>query len=441
MKGRLLVASMSIAAAICAHALPASAAQFTKVVGAFYDDAPFQANVDLFFQGWYKSSSITREYNDGKTGTLIDAANLNYSETLYTLVPRLDIGVFRDIEIFATFPVVVSWSKNVGLTATTADWKAFTLNRQNKAGNGAADAIVQVPGSMSRSGFGDMTVGFRWAVFNDQRPDHALERDRQTQSLWWDDTVGTWLLGFEYTIPTGSQIDPAVPDGGPGRKAQVLTFSTAFSKRFRYLDPYFGVSFSLPFTVGPSTTSDPDYYKYIHPGMKGGFTIGTEIIPYEDPKEGHKFGVDFRLAATFVSDADLEHSEMAEFLPEAGFFKKDDKGNYVLDADGYPQIAQKTFGRLTATEQYVEFVGQFGIYFVAAKYFKFASNIGFGHDTLHFLTFDKIGNDKSGNGIVSAGEGDELNPWYEAALDQRGGRIRLNDTFIFFWNVCLTGQF
>lgn len=439
MKGRLLFVPSLVVAALCAHAFPAGAAQYTKVVGAFYEDAPFQANVDLLFQGFYRKATITREFNNG--AQLIDATNMDYSEAIYTLTPRLDIGVFRDIEIFATFPVVVSWSKDVSLSADSQGWKRFTLNRQNKPGNTAADSIVMVPGSSSRSGYGDMTVGFRWAIFNDQRPNHILGRDKEAKTLWWDDTIATWLLGFEYTAPTGSQIDPAVPNGGPGRKAQVLTFTTAFSKRFRYLDPYFGVFYSLPFTVGPSSKSDPKYYDYIHPGMKGGFSIGTEIIPYEDIKEGHKFGVDFRIGALFVSDADLEHSEMAEFFPSGAFFKKDDKGAYVLDADGNPQIDKKDYGRLTATEQYVEFMGQFGLYFVAARYFKFATNLGFGHDTLHYLTYDKIGVDKSGNGIVSATEGDELNPSYEAELDQRGKRIRLSDSFLIFWNVCLTGQF
>jgi hypothetical protein len=439
MTGRLLLLT-TLCAAILAAAAPADAAQYTKVVGAFYDDAPFQANVDLFFQGWYKRSSITREYNKGTA--MIDAANLAYAEDLYTLVPRLDIGVFRDLEIFVTFPVVLSWTKDLSLDSSTNGMKQFTLNRQNLPNRKEEDAIVKVPGAMDRSGYGDMTVGFKWAIFNDQRPNHVLERDKDAGTLWWDDTTATWLIAFEYTIPTGSQIDPAVPNGGPGKKVQVLTFSTAFSKRFRYLDPYFGVFYSLPFSVGPGSDTDPKYYDYIRPGHKGGFNVGTEIIPYEDHKEGHKFGVDFRLGTIFVSDAQVDHSEMAEFLPGESFFKKDENGEYERDDEGFPVIDKPNdFGRLTATEQYVEFLGQFGLYFVAAKYFKFATNIGFGHDTLHYLTFDKIGTDRNNNGIVSKAEGDIVNPAYEAELDQRGKRLRLSDTFIFFWNICMTGQF
>ena len=133
MKGRLLIVPLLVAAALCAHASPAGAAQYTKVVGAFYEDAPFQANVDVLFQGFYRKATITREYNNG--AQLIDATNLDYSEALYTLVPRLDIGVFRDLEIFVTFPVVVSWSKDVSLSTDAQGWQRFTLNRQNKPGN------------------------------------------------------------------------------------------------------------------------------------------------------------------------------------------------------------------------------------------------------------------------------------------------------------------
>ncbi|MFA6033573.1 MAG: hypothetical protein WC889_11795 [Myxococcota bacterium] len=412
------------------------AAEFTRIVGAAYPDAKFQMEADVPFVGLYQWSRITREYN--RQYPPIDALGLDFAESEYLLIPRLDIGLYRDLELYLKFPVVIQWVKTVSMDPSTKGYTSFTLNRQNRPGMQPSDAIVNVSGQSSRSGFGDMSVGLRYAIFNDQRPNHTLNRDKNstTDPVWWDDTVATWIVDFEYTAPTGSQIDPTSPNGGVGRKNHVLTFSTSASKRFRYADPYFGIFYSLPIPV------DKDDPAIINAGQRGGFVVGTEIIPYEDHKAGHKFAFDLRMGATYVGNAGREQNEMSEFFPGKSFFQKDDKGNYVYDSTGYPIIANsKDFGRLKATEQFLEITGQLGLYFVAAKYFKFSSYVGFGHNTLHFLTCDDLGVDKNGDGKINPGDGDTLNPNYEAELDQRGNRFRLADTFNMFWSVTLTGQF
>jgi hypothetical protein len=415
----------------------AGAAQFTRIVGAAYDDDAFQADVDLAFQGFYRWSVITREYQSGTS--LLDATNLDYSEALYTMVPRLDIGLYKDLELFATFPVVLSWTKTVDLDPATRGYTNFTMNRQNKPGQSPADAIVNVNGSVKHTGYGDMTVGIKYAVFNDQRPNHSLKREKESGAIWWDDTVPTWILEFSYTAPTGSQLDPTNPSSGPGRKVHVLNFATSISKRFRWVDPYLGIFYQLPLSMGPSSVSNPDYTKYIKPGQRGGMTMGTEVIPYEDHKARYKVSIDVRFGANYVSDASLEYSEMADFLPGWKFFNKDANGNYIRDANGYPTIDpnNRTFGRLTATEQYLQFMGQLGLYAEIAKYFRVCTNVGFGHDTLHYLTYDKIGGG-AGSGYINPAD---VNPLYEAELDERGKRFRLNDTFLLFWNISLAGQF
>ncbi len=410
------------------------ASNYTKVAGAFFEDDPFDANLEVYFEGFYKSSTITREFLDKNRGILIDAKNLNYDETTYVLKPIVEIGVYKDLEIYTIIPIYLSSEKSIGF-ATQSGWKQITLNKTNSYyGQTTEDPnkiIRNIPDKAVRGGLGDMAVGIKWAPFYDQKPYNILNRDKTR--LNWDDTMATWVLGLEYTIPTGARYDldeqaTSSNKGDIGKKLQILSFWTAFSKRFEYVDPYFGIFYNLPLTISSSLISG---------SHRAGFDIGTEIIPYEDVMLGNKFSFDFRLSAAFVSNADKAYSEVAEFLPN---FKKDSNGDYINGEDGLPQI--DSWGRVTATEQYFEFRGLFGISFVVAKYLRIMSNIGFGHDTWHYLTFaNSCSEDKNNNGRCSKDEGDVPNPIYEPILDQRGNRLRIADTFIIFWNASLTGQF
>lgn len=412
----------------------AFASNYTKVAGAFYEDDPFDANIEIFFQGFYKSSTITREFLDKNKGIVIDAKNLDYNETYYLLSPKLEIGVFRDLELYTILPIYLSYEKSINF-ATQSGWKQITMNKTNTYyGQTTPDPnriIRNIPDKAVRGGFGDMSVGIKWAPFYDQKPYNILKRDKG--KLNWDDTMATWVLGLEYIIPTGARYDldeqaTSSNKGDIGKKLQILSFWTAFSKRFEYVDPYFGVFYNLPLTISSSLISG---------SHRAGFDIGTEIIPYEDVQLGNKFSFDFRLSASFVSNADKAYSEVAEFLPN---FKKDQDGKYINGNDGLPII--ESWGRVTATEQYFEFRGIFGLSFVVAKYLRLMSNVGFGHDTWHFLTFaNSCSNDKNNNGRCSPDEGDIPNPVYDSILDQRGNRFKIADTFIIFWNVSATGQF
>lgn len=410
------------------------ASNYTKVAGAFYEDDPFDANIEVFFQGFYKNSTITREFLDKNKGIIIDAKNLDYNETYYMLIPKLEIGVYKDLEIYATFPIYLTYEKSIDF-ATQTGWKQITMNKTNSYyGLTTADPnriIRNIPDKAVRGGFGDMGVGIKWAPFYDQKPYHILQRDKN--KLNWDDTMATWVIGLEYTIPTGARYDldeqaTSSNKGDIGKKLQILSFWTAFSKRFEYIDPYFGVFYNLPLTISSSKITG---------SHRAGFDIGTELIPYENVLRGDKFSFDFRLSATFVSNAEKAYSEVAEFLPN---FKKDENGDYVKGDDSLPII--DSWGRITATEQYFEFRGIFGISATVAKYLRLMSNVGFGHDTWHYLTFaNSCSDDKNNNGRCSKEEGDVPNPVYEPILDQRGNRFRIADTFIIFWDVSMTGQF
>jgi hypothetical protein len=407
------------------------------VVGSFYEDKPFMADVDMAFQGFHRWGTLTREYQDG--ASLLDATNLDFQESVITMVPRLDIGIYRDLELFATFPVVLLWSREWNFNPSTNAYSRFTMNRHNMPGQPASDAIVKPQGGARHWGYGDMTVGVRWAIYNDQRPTHTLDRDKESGRIWWDDTIATWLVEFAYTAPTGNAIDAAEYSSGPGKKAHLLSFGTAVSKRFRLADPYIGLFYQFPLPTCTGDKNSPDYRTCIRPGQRGSMTLGTEIIPFENHKAGNKVAIDIRLGATYVSDADLEYSEAADLLPGWSFFVKKPDGSYVLDADGYPKVdpANRTFGRLTATEQYLELVGWLGLNANIVKYVRLSTYIGFGHDTLHYLTYDKIGSGDGGGYISST----ESNPLYETELDERGKRTRLADTFLLFWTVSLAGQF
>src|SRR5271155_5281565 len=88
--------------------------EVTNVIDAFDEGNPFDLNISLGFDYSSKSARILRETTiaapglttGGFTTHLLNVAN--YSETTSRLSPRIDLGVYHDIAVHISAPIILS---------------------------------------------------------------------------------------------------------------------------------------------------------------------------------------------------------------------------------------------------------------------------------------------------------------------------------------------
>src|SRR4051794_21827384 len=111
---RLLVcASVSASLSALLSASPASAAQITDVADAVDGDDPFDANLEVKFDVTRHSGILTRENfqppENDPTGAarIVDVKELSFERVRFRVRPRLEIGIFHDLSVFAEWPIVI----------------------------------------------------------------------------------------------------------------------------------------------------------------------------------------------------------------------------------------------------------------------------------------------------------------------------------------------
>ena len=109
---RAIPASL-VVALLALSAQSASAAQITEVADALDGDDPFDANVEVKFDVERHSGLITRENfqppEKDPTGAArtVDVKELSFEHVRFRLRPRLEIGIFHDLSLFAEWPIVI----------------------------------------------------------------------------------------------------------------------------------------------------------------------------------------------------------------------------------------------------------------------------------------------------------------------------------------------
>ena len=134
----------------------------------------------------------------------------------------------------------------------------------------------------SRSGLANPTIGLDWAPYNDDR----------------DPTKATLMLGADYTMPIAPT--KKAQNTAVARGLHRFDFQLRASKRFDWIDPYFGLEYSLPkASSGSPIAQKPDADNigqvFDSPPQKGEMTVGSEFIIDQDKDEKTKYAIDFRL--------------------------------------------------------------------------------------------------------------------------------------------------
>lgn len=405
---------------IVAQPFAAPAAEITDVIDAADGDDPIDINIDVSFRSILTRSKITHEWQQSWTlagqGTRPDYNELRFEQQTYAMDYMVEVGLFHDLQLYLNLPWIISDKREIsfvgGVAADGSGTSLSTLYRTNP-GPDFQNALAVDPSTnpnTKRAGIGDMQIGIKWAPFNDER----------------DDTKSVWVIGLDYTIPSGGLNKPdAVSgggDGGVGLGHHIITPFMLFSHRFSVLDPYVGVNGSIPMQspVAKNAGLKIPYY--------GGFLTGLEIIPWEAPSKHQKFSIDIRLWTTFFSEVESKGhadeqgtvNEMSDFLVSPS-----------------PQNGSR---QLQATGQYTQFGLKLGFAFRAAEFVKLLFGVSLAHNTEHFLTGADYCDDGDGDGNCNSAS-DVDNLFRATVYDDPGQRLRVEETTLFTYYITAMGTF
>ena len=416
---------------------PVLAAHVTDVADAADEKHPLEVDLDVTFDHSHSDTRITREQSTAGGILLVD--ELRHLRTVDELGFRLNVGLWHDLELHVLAPLVVKDQQDWGYAVVggTSVEGASTLKNNHTSISGcgspgacdpsaAATPIVTVPGTSQRKGLRDPTIGIAWGPVNEQR-----ELKLRPELFPPDHPVSTWVVGFDYTLPLGNVDDPSAfvsttpGTGNEARKAHVFTLWTAFSKRYKVVEPYFKLSASAPVAsksaydncANPQLLADVAQancagawngqtgYK---PPFYGSFWLGSEFVALEDTRSDQRLSFDVRGTV-----------------------------DYHGPGRDYSQITD-ALGKLTYVDEYMTVTGQLGLYGRLARWLHARVYGTIGFDTAHIITHEDIGDDKDHDGKItlSAGSGrpaPDQNPLYDFRLDQVGRRLRAEPSLI--WGI------
>ena len=318
-----------------------------------------------------------------------------------------------------------------------------------------------------RSGFADPSVGLHWAPWSDYR----------------DDTKATMVLGMDYVMPIAPvrrHDNDAVGEG-----AHKLQWNIGASKRFDWIEPYFGAKYSLPIAATDSLYGQRDGEPggpgsgqvLTNPPHEGNFTVGTEFVPHEDPEIGARYAIDLRFSFGYTSegrdytplfdhmtrpDNDCNDRTLESIRPQF-----DSQGNLTNPDDvacswvvqqpsnsspatyDLEDAAENNPGRnfaftdLMSVDDYGTFSGQIGAYLQPTRYFQFRGVAGLTHHQSHLLTNARTGSDtdRTDDNSVDMTDEYERNPVYNPSYDNSGDRFRVERFNTWHFSVTAAVQF
>ena len=433
---------LAIVATLAGLAQPGQslAAEVTDVLDAFdfENKNPYDVSLRLRFGQDSRSAVIAREMrclSEDLIGSAycpegsrtIFARELTYARTRQTFFIDARVGLHHDVELYATFPIVISDS-----------WEhSFVegVGHDNSTIHPASDQGAVFAGeykSVDRGGFGDMVVGLKWSPMNYYR----------------DKAHATWVLGFEYMAPTGTPMQAS--NEGVGLGIHELRFFTTISRRaLGIIEPFFNIHGNLRFGSGGGLfVSKGSTQVRSAPGSSVGTQFGTEIIPWEDLKQDARVELEFGFRMDYVFRG-REYSEVWEALASADNPCQPDEGctNTMHTKSEVNKATQQhtvTDG-ITDVEQYGQFTGWASLHYQPIKQFQLSASFGYSVDTPHFITFGDYGDDLDNKGGVQQANSqdppkNEYSPTFLPSLDAPGNRLRLQDAATWTLMLSVSGK-
>jgi hypothetical protein len=449
--------------------------EVTNVISSFEEWKSFRLNLSLGFDYSNKSATILRETSiaqpglttGGFTTHLLNVAS--YSQTTARLFPRIDVGLYHDLAVHVTLPVILSDTRSLSQIGGVAPNPAAL---EGAPGEQLFGVPFQGP---TRSGLEYIEAGLDFDILSQAR----------------DRTKPTWLIGAEGRFSVGTPMhacnqnamihctDPsdinrdgksdgpfegtfgpytATNDRGAGvtRGTIALELHTLMSKRLKYVEPYGGFTALFEFQQDSSDYGITDVTQSLvnHPPLVGTMTLGIMIIPWENREKSGRLTFDLRVEGQYHSEG-RDYSELFDALgsSSAPSLRQPQWSSYVACVptktktcpsasviDPGSQMVYTT--GLTDVLAYGSYRGSASIMWQASQYVKFQLGLGYRHDQSHVITGDAPCNPTtstipdsgpchtatSGGGIQSTGL---PNPNYRPTLDEVGRRYWVDGSNTF----------
>lgn len=430
--------------------------------------------------------------------TVVDNNEADYRRQKMTLNVALKAGLYKDLELRLNVPYVIQdvhgmrYASGVDAANSSIDPSdaridadandAFCPGGDNGANCSSTNAVDRLDffstyryfdlsdeyRDITRGGFADPTIGIHWAPFNDAR----------------DPTKATLAIGMDWMLPL-APVRMADNDA-VGSGMHELKWSIRSSKRFDFIEPYFGLDYVLPLPAPRSPIREIDQVRndgqvFFLPPQRGEITIGSEFIAYEDVEQGAKYGFDLRFKFGYTSegrdytplfehmtDSPCNGKSLEEVLPtydadgnitslgdvECAWIAQQPASGPLFGGDPNPvynltaasgDTRFENFDGIMTVESYGSWTGRAGLLLQPSQYFAFKAHVQLQHQQEHFLT-----NARTGRDIDDVDENDpddtvdlegpdaalEKNPIFNPTYDGNGQRFRVQEHNT--WSVFLT---
>jgi hypothetical protein len=412
--------------------------EVVDVVDAFDDDNgdPFDISVKIEFQYTSKSARILRETSVQQAGLTTGGFTSKlqnvgeYVETTSRLIPRIDIGIYKDLAFYTRIPIILANSRRIdGVDGSDGSSVTSVLDGAPGEGN-LFDLPFEAP---DRSGVEHLALGLDFGIFNQAR----------------DVTKPTWVFGVETQIsvgspmqacnarPSGGQVDCAHPgdlnrngrfDAGvvspdpslTGDEAQLesiqsddersagvtrgvvgLEIHSYMSKRLKYVEPYGGFRALLEFQMGDSDYGQTDLEGALvnHPPLVGTVFVGMMIHPWENREAYNRLTLDVGFQGEYHSEG-RDYGELFDAIgSSAAASLRNPKWSRYEDACPGADCDPKSVVDLGSEKAYnsgLAVIEPFGSYRIsgsvtwrAHEYVKFNTGLGLRFEQAHGISHDQ----------------------------------------------------
>lgn len=476
-----LLPVLTLLGAVALAAPTANAAEVTRVASSFDGDNKFDFHFGVGYDFNFKQAAILREWSDPNNPKSTMVRDLLYRQQRHVVTPTMEIGLYKDLAIYAALPIVISDQRTYGF-----DQKAEPcVYAQDATGTNPAtcvrhdnsttirDGIIPRDGfnamnaaspfgafggagtetifkGANRYGLDQLIVGLKIGILNQDRLSHMPK----------------WVLGLEGRFAVGKPMtfsrdtvdsDPA-GNHRVGRGTHELGVWTALSRRYRFLDPFFTAWWYQAIRANGS-----EFKNYgatqdrINPQSNVGVSFGTEIVPFERKAKGQKVALNLRGLA-MLKYGGRGYSEAWELFADSpalvGTFQPGQAGlecdrgavdSVVQYAKDNPQNGDalggsgvtgrsggggcQRFNGITNIQDFATFGVNIALHAQLSKYAMLMIGTTLTTDTRHLITAASRGKAALGGDPNLVDQPNEINPVRRDVIDQVGRRYAVGDVF------------
>ena len=463
----------------------ASAGEVTRVASSAEEDNPFDIHVGVAYDFDFKRASLLREWSANGQNRLV--RDLVYKQQRHVVTPSVEIGLYHDLSIYAVLPVVAADNRSYSLDQSDGSDCTFP----DTAPNGQLPTCVNKSNSTSirdgilpANGWDALERGAAYEQFDDSRDEKILRAPTRrgvdqlhiglkygilNQSKY--SHLPNWIIALEGRFALGKAMkfsrDIALEDPDSNhrvaQRVHHLGAWTALSRRFKFLDPFFGAYWRMGLRANKTQMQTLPGQSETNPPQHMGTYFGTEIIAWENEEKQQKFSFFMQGSAEFVTRG-RAYSEAWEVLADSpALVGSNNPGSgqcnaaaavshanaNLSDPSGYLDAANAagdsgdcaTFNGITTVDNFAKFGVTLAFNFWLGKYARLNLGTHLRTQTQHFVTGANRG-DPTRNGdpaIVDPGTSD-VNPVRRDVVDSVGRRYAVDNVFnaVGFANFLLT---